>query len=135
MLAMLRYTRSPLVGFKVNFHRARFTENFDKYLLGGAQTKANEYSFGYPAHLRTIAALEPYAGAGLGILAFHPTAGGGQRLPFQYRAVYYCNVGVDKAVFSSFGIRLGLGQIFYKAPDFGQNYLTIQKHTGPSNPS
>jgi hypothetical protein len=57
-----------------------------------------------------------------------------QGLPFQYRIVYYYNVGVHKAVFSSFGIRLGLRQIFYKAPDFGQNYLTIQKHTSTLEP-
>src|SRR5450756_40938 len=124
VLATLRYTKSPLVGLEANFMQARYTENFSKYVVGGAQTRANEYSFGYVAHLPNIIGIQPFAAVGAGTMAFHPTAGGGQGLPYQYRAVYYYNVGVDNSVLSKhFGVRLSLRQAFYKAPDFLTNYL------------
>src|ERR1700738_803162 len=46
VLATLRYTKSPFIGFEANFSQARYTENFSRYINGGAQTKANEYSLG-----------------------------------------------------------------------------------------
>ena len=49
---------------------------------------------------------------------------------------YYYNLEADKSLFSSksFGIKLQVRQVFYKAPDFGQNYLTIDQHTSTFEP-
>ena len=134
-LATLRYIKSPLIGFEGNFSQARFNENFTN-LIGGAQTKVNEESLGYVAHTpKKIFGLQPFGGVGLGTLAFHPTRNGGQGLPFQYRAVYYYSVGLDAPILSEhFGLRLNFREIFYKVPDFGQNYLTIQQHTTTFEP-
>jgi hypothetical protein len=137
VLVTLRYIKSPLVGFEGNYSQARYTENYSNYIIGGAQTKASEYSLGYVAHTPgAFFGFKPFAAVGAGSLAFRPTAGGGQGLPTQARMVYYYNVGVDDdALFTShFGVRVHLRQAFFKAPDFGQNYLTIQKRTSTLEP-
>jgi hypothetical protein len=134
-LATLRYVKSPLIGFEGNYSQARYTQNYTKHIIGGAQAKATEYSLGYVAHTPSILGLKPFAAIGVGSMAFRPTAGGGQGLLAQARMVYYYNVGIDDALFSKhFGVRLHLRQAFYKAPDFGANYLTIQKHTNTLEP-
>jgi hypothetical protein len=136
VLGTLRYTKSRYIGLEANYSFARYTENFSAYIIGGAQTRVNEYSLGWVIHPHEFLTVQPYLSIGAGTMAFHPTAGGGQGLPFQYRATYYYNVGVDKTVFSpNFGVRLGLRQAFFKAPDFGQNYLTINKQTNTLEPN
>jgi hypothetical protein len=136
VLVSLRYTKSPFIGFEGNYTQARYTENYSSYIFGGAQTKASEYSLGYVAHLPSLLGLQPFAAAGAGAIAFRPTAGGGQGLPAQARMVYYYNIGVDDALFSKhFGVRASLRQAFFKAPDFGQNYLTINQHTNTLEPT
>jgi hypothetical protein len=137
ILATLRYTKSPLIGLEANYSFARYTENFSAYIIGGAQTRVNEYSLGWVFHLPNLLTTQPYVSVGAGTTGFHPTAGGGQGLPFQYRATYYYNVGLDKALFGSknFGARVAMRQVFFKAPDFGQNYLTIDRQTNTLEPS
>ena len=131
VLATLRYTKSPWVGLEFNFSQARFTENFSGYYNAGVQTRANEYSFGYVAHFNEHFGFKPYVAVGAGTMPFHPTRGGGLGLPYQYRAVYYYNVGLERPLFDSehFGVRIHMRQNFYKAPDFLTNYLTIQQRT------
>jgi hypothetical protein len=137
VLGTFRYTKSPLMGLEANYSFARYTENFSAYIIGGAQTRVNEYSLGWVFHLPTLFTTKPYVSLGAGTTAFHPTAGGGQGLPFQYRATYYYNIGLDKSLFSSphFGARIAMREVFYKAPDFGQNYLTINQHATTFEPS
>ena len=138
VLGTIRYTKSPLVGLEGNYSFARYTENFSAYIIGGAQTRVNEYSLGWVFHLPTFFLdTKPYVSLGAGTTGFHPTAGGGQGLPFQYRATYYYNIGLDRSLFSSqhFGLRLGIREVFFKAPDFGQNYLTIQQQATTFEPS
>jgi len=131
----LRYTKSPFLGFEANYTQARYTENYSNNVPGGVQTKASEYSFGYVAHLPTLIGLKPFAAVGAGSIAFRPTAGGGQGLLPQARAAYYYNVGVDAPVFPHMGLRVSARQAFFKAPDFGANYLTINQHTSTFEPS
>jgi len=135
VLVSLRYIKSPLVGLEANYSQARYTENFSQYIFGGAQTKASEYSLGWVFHAPTFFGVQPFAAVGAGSLAFRPTAGGGQGLPTQARAAYYYNVGVDKSVFTHIGLRASLRQVFFKAPDFGQNYLTINQRTNTLEPT
>jgi len=162
-LITLRYTRKPYVGFEYNFGNSRFTQNYSfagtttkttvntnnnpttttvsttrNVPLTSAQTSVHEITFGYVAHPRKIYGVQPYLGAGGGTLHFTPTPGGGEGLPFQYRAVYYYNFGVEQNFTGSadhFGVRLGFRQLIYLAPDFGTNYLTINRRTHTSEPS
>jgi hypothetical protein len=142
-LVTLRYTIKPWVGFEYNFGNVRYTQNLtftpppsQNLLLGGVQNGVHEITFGYVAHPRKFFGIQPYLGVGGGTMHFTPTRGGGQGLPFQYRAVYYYNLGVeDNFPHSPFGMRLGFRQLIYLAPDFLQNYLTITRRERDSEPT
>ena len=130
----LSFQKSPLVGFQLNYTQARYTENFNvvdtvgtpsgqlSYVLG-VQAKVAEYSFGYLARPRDIFGLHPFAGAGMGAIEFHPTAGGGEGLIPQERLSFYYTVGIQQPIFENFGVRVQFRQVFFGAPDFNQNYL------------
>jgi hypothetical protein len=136
----LRYIARPLVGFEFNYGYARYTDTFTPFgapgTSAGVQQNASEYSFGYVAHTRKqYFGLTPFASAGLGTIVFRPTPGGGEALPEQARAAYYFSVGAETTVLSPhFGIRAQYRQVFFKAPDFLTNYLTIQQRTTTYEP-
>jgi hypothetical protein len=134
-LINVRYSKSPYLGGEFNYTYARFTENYTNYFPGGVQTNASEYSLGYiarPPH--QIFGADPFISAGAGSTAFRPTAHGGQGLSTQARATYYYNVGAEKLLGDHFGVRLNFRETFYLAPDYGQNFLTILKHTTTFEP-
>ena len=134
-LVTLRYTKSPYIGGEFNYTYARYTQNYSQYIVGGAQTNANEYSLGYVAHPpHEFFTTKPFIAGGLGSTAFKPTPGGGQGLRSQARMTYYYAVGIEKDVTEHFSVRAQIRQTFFKAPDFGQNYLTIQQHTWTFQP-
>lgn len=135
-LFQIRYTKSPWVGFEFNYAYARYTQNFSNYITTGVQNNANEYTLGYVAHpAHQFAGLQPFFGGGAGSTAFRPTPGGGQSLRVQARMTYYYTVGAEKIVLGDhFGVRAQLRQTFYKAPDFGENYLTINQQTHTLEP-
>ena len=140
-LITVRYTKSPWVGVEFNYGYSRYTQHYYSNgveifnLAGGVQATAGEYTLGYVAHpRRQIFGLEPYLGGGVGLLNFKPTSGGGQALQRQPAGVYYYNLGVEKAITEHFGVRGQFRQQFYLAPDFYQNYLTIQKYTSTLQP-
>jgi len=140
----LRYTASPLVGLEMNYKYTRATQNYIYTPSGtttpvpfGVQANINETSWGYVAHAPgEYFGIKPFGGVGLGTLRFQPTSAGGQGVLKQYRAAYYWNLGGDYTILGShFGARAQIRQIFYKAPDFGQNYLTSGTHTSTFEPS
>ncbi len=137
-LITIRYTKSPLLGAEFNYGYARYTDTFTPFgstPVGGVQQNASEYTVGYVAHVQTIFGLNPFASAGLGTLSFTPTPLGGEGLIKQARAAYYYSVGAEQTVLSPhFGIRVQLRQVFFKAPDFETNYLTILRHTSTFEP-
>jgi opacity protein-like surface antigen len=134
-LVTLRYTKSPYMGLEFNYTYARYTQNFSAYINGGAQTNASEYSFGYVAHPpHEFFGTKPFIAGGAGSTAFRPTPGGGQGLKAQARMTYYYAAGIEKDVTEHFGVRAQIRQTFFKAPDFGQNYLTILKYTWTFEP-
>lgn len=129
-LIEVRYTKSPWVGGAVNFGYARYSHNFSEYILGGAQTNTFEVTVGYLAHpTHPIAGLQPFFGGGGGLLYFHPTSGGGKGLPNQGAGTFYYTAGVEKRILQHFGLRAQFRQLFYRSPDFYQNYLNINKRT------
>ncbi|HEY0161966.1 MAG TPA: outer membrane beta-barrel protein [Edaphobacter sp.] len=142
-LITIRYTVSPYLGGEFNYSYARFTQHFrdsasgqDLYLIGGIQANASEYSFGYVAHPpHAILGAKPFLSAGLGTTAFRPTPGGGQSLFSRARMTYYYSAGLEKNLNNHFGLRASFRQTFYKAPDFGVNYLELQKRTWTVEPT
>ncbi len=145
VLATIRYIKSPLLGFELNYGQARYTDTFTPFGIlpppgqpaaaGGVQQNAAEYTAGYVAHLRPLCVVIPFASVELGTIAFRPTPGGGEGLIKQARAAYYYSIGAEKTVFSPhFGVRVQFRQVFFKAPDFETNYLTIQQRTSTLEP-
>jgi hypothetical protein len=137
-LLTLRYVKSPFIGAEFNYGYARYTDTFTPFgtqPFAGVQQNASEYTFGYVAHARPFFGVVPFASAGLGTIVFRPTPGGGEGLTNQARAAYYYSVGVEQTVLSPhFGIRAQVRQVFFKAPDFETNYLTIQQRTSTFEP-
>jgi hypothetical protein len=143
-LGTIRYTAHPYLGFEFNFGNLRYTQDYtfvpppsQSLLTGGAQAGVRELTLGYVAHLKYRPfGITPYLGAGGGTIRFKPTPYGGQGLPFQYRAAYYYQLGLeDNFPGSHFGMRVGFRQLIYLAPDFLQNYLTITRRTRTSEPT
>lgn len=143
-LFTFRYTYSPFIGLEMNYKRTKFTQNFTytpfPYTVTdtlGVEASVIETSWGYVAHApSTYAGIRPFGGIGVGSLEFKPTPNGGQGLHRQFRAVYYWSLGADYTILNShFGARAQIRQLFYKAPDFGQNYLTSGAHTSTLEPS
>lgn len=134
VVVQVRYTRSPYLGLEFNYGYARYTQNFSSYIIGGAQTNANEYTLGYVAHTPDLFGLHTVVSGGLGTTAFKGTPHGGQGLPEQARMTYYYSAGVEKPLTEHFGIRAQFRQLFFLAPDFGQNYLTIKKRQITTEP-
>ena len=138
-LLTVRYVAAPLVGFEFNYGYARYTETFTPFgsqPTAGVQQNANEYTLGYVAHTRKpVFGVNPFVAVGLGTIEFKPTTGGGQQLLPQARAAYYYAAGAETTVLSPhFGIRAQFRQVFFKAPDFETNFLTIQQHTSTIEP-
>jgi hypothetical protein len=133
-LVTLRYISKPYVGFEGNYGYARYTENYSN--IGGVQTQATEYTLGYLVTPNfKILDFQPFASVGAGSIGFKPTPRGGQGLNVQARAVYYYNVGIQKEFLSEhFGLRGGFRELFFLAPDYGQNYLTIKQRSTTYEP-
>lgn len=134
-LATLRYTPKPYFGVEFNGGYVRYNESYNVAPVQ-IQTQANEFTFGYlvtPPY--RIFGVKPFASIGAGTIRFAPTRGGGQGAPSEGRMAEYYNIGAQKELFSeNFGVRVGFRQVFYEAPDFVQNYLTINKHTFTTEP-
>ncbi len=133
LLVDLNYQKSPLIGVQLNFTQFRYAQNYTVVNVAGTpaqqlsyildvQAKVNEYSLGYLAR-PVIFGIHMFAGAGLGAIEYHPTAGGGEGLIPQERVGIYYTVGVEQPIFENFGLRLQFRQVFQGAPDFNQNYL------------
>jgi hypothetical protein len=142
-LITIRYTKSAFVGAELNYGYARYTDTFTPFgaqpvngvpSFGGVQQNASEYTVGYVAHPKPVFGINPFASGGLGTIVFRPTPGGGEGLINQARAEYYYAVGAEKGITPHFGIRVQFREIFFKAPDFATNYLTIQQRTSTIEP-
>ncbi|WP_263418891.1 hypothetical protein [Terriglobus albidus] len=137
-LVQLRYTKSPLVGFEFNWNYSRSTQTYVRSNANTltVQSTPNEFTLGYVYHGPEIAGIKTFASAGAGATEYKPTRYGGVGLQPQARATYYYGFGGEMPVFTpNIGVRVQFRQAFHKAPDFGQNYLTIQKQNMTIEPA
>ncbi len=139
-LVTIRYTPSPYIGAEFNGGYSRYSQNLSSAGLPAnftaIQNQVDEFTFGYlvtPPY--SIFGVHPYASAGVGGLRFAPTRGGGEGAPSIGRFATYGNVGVQRDLIpNTFGVRAGFRELFYVAPDFYQNYLTLNKRAHTSEP-
>lgn len=135
-LISIRYQHRPWIGFEFNGSYARYTENFVVAPPQQVQTRASEYTFGYLAQPAfTVFGLSPFFGAGGGAMEFKPTGHGGQGQQTEARPAVYYSAGVQKDLNSFLGVRAGIHQVFFEAPDFNANYLTLNKRTFTVEPT
>ncbi|WP_263409985.1 hypothetical protein [Terriglobus tenax] len=138
-LLQIRYTKSPRVGFEYNFNYSRATQGYTNTTAGTVltvQTAPLEHTIGYVYHGPEFAGIRTFVSGGAGVTEYKPTRLGGVGLQSQARATYYYSIGGEMPVFTpNFGVRVQFRQAFHKAPDFGQNYLTIQKQNSSIEPA
>jgi hypothetical protein len=80
--------------------------------------------------------MQPFASGGVGTIKLKPTYLGGLGYEEQYRMGEYVAAGVDDPIFTKkCGIRVQVRDVFYKAPDYGQNYLTSGARTSTIEPT
>ncbi|WP_047489544.1 outer membrane beta-barrel protein [Terriglobus sp. TAA 43] len=145
VLATIRAQKSAYKGLEFNYSYGRVTQSYTCCNLNAStgansgpfatQTTAHEYTLGYlvrPPH--EFFGVQPFISGGAGVYSFTPTKFGGQSLQTQARMTYYYHVGGEKMFSDHFGFRFGIRQLFYKAPDFDQNYLRIKKTTFTTEP-
>lgn len=140
-LVTLRAQKSAWKGLELNYGYGRTSQSYtccNNSPTTGVlqapflpQATMNEYTLGYLARPeRTFFGFKPYVSVGAGSIDFKPTRNGGQGLQPQARAAYYYSVGGENYLIGDrLGVRFGIRQLFYRAPDFGQNYLTLKKLT------
>ena len=138
-MGTIRAQRSPWVGGEFNYRWAKYTYQFnftDAGLNFFTGNTANEFTLGYVAHPdHPLVGFKPFVGAGAGTVEFKPSRSSGSGLPVQARAAYYYTLGGDRPIVGdTFGLRVGFRQVFYLAPDFGQNYLLIKQRAISSEP-
>ena len=139
-MGTVRFQKSPWIGGEFNYRWAKYNYDFsftDTTLNFATQNTANEFTLGYVAHPgHDLVGFKPFVGVGAGTVEFKPSRSSGSGLPVQARAAYYYTLGGDKPLVGDrFGLRLGFRQVFYLAPDFGQNYLLIKKLAIASQPT
>lgn len=144
-MVSIHYPAKPYFGLEINYGYARYTEHYQGPGIAEVffpstsdfqvQSKVNEYTFGYlitPPH--PIFGMQPFASAGFGPQVFKPTPLGGESQQEKARATYYYSLGLQKDYGKHLGLRAGFRELFFLAPDFGQNYLEILKHATTYEP-
>ncbi|SNT24999.1 Outer membrane protein beta-barrel domain-containing protein [Granulicella rosea] len=142
----LHYQKSPWFGLQFNYGYARYSQNFT---LGastttstpaeffGIQTNAKEFTGSYVVHTpHKYFGVIPFAEVGAGTLKFAPTAAGGEGFKQQYRALYTGGIGAETYLLGDhFGARAELREMFYNAPDYLTNYVTIHQRAMTTQPA
>jgi len=144
-LVSIRGEKSPWLGMELNYGYARNTNSYtccNQSVIDGSyigpftsQSVMGEYTVGYmarPPH--KFFGMQPYFSGGAGVMEFSPTRNGAVGLQKQARAAYYATGGIEVPVVSFMGLRAGVRELTYLAPDFNQSYLLIKKHTFTTEP-
>ena len=130
VLATVRQSFHPWLGYEVNYGYTRFSERYST-LPFGVQSNLHEVSGAYLLQGPKIPllGLQPFGAVGAGALLFLPTTVGGQKYNQQARIPLLYEVGVNYPILTShFGLRLQYRGLVYKTPDF--NCTTYQPMPG-----
>jgi hypothetical protein len=90
----------------------------------GVQHNQHEFSGSYYVHGPTVF-VQPFALVGVSAVLMSPSLNGGQNVPYQWRPGVNFGVGANVPLLTShIGLRFAYRGVYYKAPDFGESYLT-----------
>jgi opacity protein-like surface antigen len=100
----------------------------------GVQHNQHEFSGSYYVHGPTVL-IQPFAFAGVSGVLFSPSLNGGQNVPYQWRPGVNFGAGANLPLLTShLGLRFEYRGVYYKAPDFGDSYLTTNAMRLTSEP-
>jgi opacity protein-like surface antigen len=100
----------------------------------GVQHNQHEFSGSYYVHGPTVF-VQPFALVGVSGVLESPSLNGGQNVPYQWRLGVNFGVGANLPMLTShIGLRFEYRGVYYKAPDFGQSYLTTNAMRLTSEP-
>jgi hypothetical protein len=137
VLATVRQSFHPWLGYEVNYGYTRFSERFS-VLPFSQQNNLHEVSGAYLLQGPTIPflGLQPFGAVGVGALIFLPTTVGGQKYNQQTRVPILYEVGVNHPIFTShLGLRFQYRGLSYKTPDFNSPSITTNVRRMTSEPS
>jgi hypothetical protein len=100
----------------------------------GIQHNQHEFSGSYYVHGPTMF-IQPFAVVGVSGVLFSPSLNGGQNVSYQFRPGASFGVGANLPLLTShIGLRFEYRGVYYKAPDFGESYLTTNAMRLTSEP-
>jgi hypothetical protein len=137
LLATVRQSFHPWLGYEVNYGYTRFSERYS-ILPFAVQNNLHEVSGAYLLQGPTIPflGLQPFGAVGVGALIFLPTTTGGQKYNQQTRVPLLYELGVNYPILTShLGLRFQYRGLVYKTPDFNSASLTTNARRQTSEPS
>jgi hypothetical protein len=137
LLATVRQSFHPWLGYEVNYGYTRFSERYSTVPFA-VQNNLHEVSGAYLLQGPTIPflGLQPFGAVGVGALIFLPTTTGGQKYNQQTRVPLLYELGVNYPILTShLGLRFQYRGLLYKTPDFNSASLTTNARRQTSEPS
>jgi opacity protein-like surface antigen len=137
VLATVRQSFHPWLGYEINYSYTRFTEKYSTVPFG-VQDNVHEATGAYLVQAPSIPflGLQPFGAVGVGGLLFLPTTVGGQKENQQWRVPLLYELGVNCPIITShLGLRFQYRGLIYKTPDFNSAQLTTNTRRQTSEPS
>jgi hypothetical protein len=131
--AAFRHSYHWWLGYEGAYTYTRYDETYTNQPFG-YQHNQHEFSGSYYVHGPTIF-IQPFALAGFSGVLMSPSLNGGQNVPYQWRPGVDFGAGANLPLLTShIGLRFEYRAVYYKAPDFGEPYLTTNAMRVTSEP-
>lgn len=137
--ASFRHSFHWWLGYEAAYTYTRYHENYTGVpgypeQVFGVQHNQHDFSGSYYVHGPTVF-VQPFALVGVSALIMSPSLNGGQNVPWRAEPGVNFGVGANVPVMTShIGLRLEYRGVYYKAPDFGESYLTTNAYRVTSEP-
>lgn len=132
--ASFRHSFHWWLGYEASYDYTRFSDFYSGQAFG-YQHNLHQFNGDYYVHGPKAFGIQPFAVAGVSAVVFSPTLNGGQNVPYQVRPGLNYGVGVNVPLLTShLGLRLQYRGLMYKAPNFGEAYLTTNAWRETSEP-
>jgi hypothetical protein len=137
--ASFRHSFHWWLGYEAGYEFTRYHENYTGVAgypgqVFGVQHNQHEFSGSYYVHGPTVF-VQPFAVVGVSAVVLSPSLNGGQNVSWQARPGINFGLGANVPILTShIGLRVEYRGVYYKAPDFGETYLTTNAYRVTSEP-
>ena len=131
------YQLNSWAGVEGNYGYTRNTQNYLAF-SGNSSVRSDmhEVTGSFVVHIPVhVAHIRPYALGGGGVLVFNPVDNFQNGIDRQTRGTFVYGGGVNYDLTRNFGVRAEYRGLVYKAPDFKDSALNIDKFTHLAQPS